>query len=140
MIDVTVEMVLTDPEPFVDPATELHTAADRLRDPEVPALLVRDAGGGLAGVLTESDVVAAVGEGAFEIPVEECMSTPPVTVGPETSIGLAADRMRDAGVSTLPIVDCEGGYHGLVTHDDLAPYLTRQRLEITWDGEPLRIE
>ncbi|WP_338739590.1 CBS domain-containing protein [Haloplanus salilacus] len=55
-------------------------------------------------------------------------------------VGLAADRMRDDGVSRLPVVDDDGTYVGLVVRDDLLPYLSRHRLEIDWTGETLSLE
>ncbi|WP_436933575.1 CBS domain-containing protein [Halovenus marina] len=140
MIDVPVTAALTDCAPVIQSDCSIVAAATQLRRPDVPALVVVDAMGEVAGVLTESDIVAAVAEDGVTNPVERCMSTPVVTVAPTTSVGLAADRMRDAGVATLPVVDADDGYQGLVTRDTLAPYLSRKRLEITWDDEPLRIE
>jgi CBS domain-containing protein len=140
MIDVPITTVLTDRAPTIAPDCSIADAATQLRRPETPALIVEGAGDGIAGVVTESDIVAAVAEDGVANPVEQCMSTPVVTMVPTESAGLAADRMRDAGVSTLPVVDEDGTYQGLVTRDALAPYLSRKRLEITWDDEPLRIE
>jgi CBS domain-containing protein len=138
MIDVPVTTVLTDRAPVIQPNCSITSAATQLRDPAVPALVISDGHGGIDGIVTESDIVAAVAEDGVSNPVTECMSTPVVTVEPTTSVGLAADRMRDAGVSTVPVVDEE--YHGLVTREALAPYLSRKRLAITWDDEPLRID
>lgn len=76
----------------------------------------------------------------IDIPVESFMSTPVVTTGPSTPVGMAADRMRDAGVTLLPVVDEEDAYRGLVTRDDLAPHLSRHRLDITWNGDPLALD
>jgi CBS domain-containing protein len=140
MIDVPITTVLTDRAPVIAPDCSISAAAAHLRRPEIPALIIDDPTGGVAGVVTESDIVAAVAEDGVTNPVEQCMSTPVVTITPAGSAGLAADRMRDAGVSTLPVVGEDGEYHGLVTREALAPYLSRKRLEITWDDEPLRID
>lgn len=139
MIEVPVRKAVTDRTPEVRPKTPVRDAAARLRDPAVPALIVRDAGDDLAGVVTESDIVAVVAEGGSDHPVESCMSTPVVTVSPATPVGLAADRMRDAGVSLLPVVDDEE-YHGIVTREAIAPYVSRRRLDVTWDAEPLTLD
>lgn len=112
-------------------------AATKLRDPEIPALFVTDEGDGLVGVVCESDIVASVAEGGDNPPVEAYMSTGLVTVSPQTPVGLAADRMRDSRVSVLPVVD--GGVEGFVTVQALAPYISRHRLEFTWDGERLTL-
>ncbi|MFC4407266.1 CBS domain-containing protein [Haloarchaeobius iranensis] len=139
MIEIPVHGALTEDAAVVRPDCSLPAAAEYLRDPDVPALVVRDEQDGVAGVVTESDVVAAVAEEGFTRPVGEVMSTPVVTVGPTMSVGLAADRMRKAGIAVLPIVD-DGEYHGVVTRGTLAPYVTRSRLDSTWDAEPLRLD
>lgn len=139
MIDVHVESVLNTDPPAVDPNCPLADAASLLRNPEMPALVVSGSEQTPTGVVTESDIVAAVAQECFEISIEDCMSSPVVTVGPMTPIGLAADQMRDAGVSVLPVTE-SGNYLGIVTKNDLAPYLSRQRLDISWDGDPLRID
>jgi len=51
--------------------------------------------------------------------VAEVMTTPVVTVGPEASWKDVAERMLDAGVSGLPVVDPDGYLLGIVTEADL---------------------
>jgi len=136
MIEVSVSSLVTD-APTVPPETSTVEAATRLRQPEVPALVV-SSGEEVVGVVTESDVVAVVAEGGENPPVDSYMSAPVVTTSPSTDVGLAADRMRDAGVGLLPVVD-DGTYRGVVTRDALAPYLSRHRLEVTWEGDPLTL-
>lgn len=138
MIEVPVSSLVTE-APTVPPETVAVDAASHLRRPAVPALVVTDEAGAVTGVVTESDVVAAVAEGATNPPVESFMSAPVVTVSPDTNVGLAADRMRDAGVGLLPVVD-EGSYRGVVSKAALAPYLSRHRLEVSWQGEPLSLD
>jgi CBS domain-containing protein len=137
MIEVPVSKLVTDTS-TVEPETSAMEAAGYLRQPEEPALVVRE-GEDVVGVVTESDVVAVVAEGGSNPPVASFMSAPVVTVPPSTHVGLAADRMRDAGVGLLPVVDEGGTYHGVVTREALAPYLSRHRLEITWDSDPLTL-
>lgn len=138
MIEIPVIEAKTEQARVVQPDTAITEAAEALRDPSVPALVVRDSRDELTGIVTESDIVAAVAEEGFTHPVESMMSAPVETVHPDTPVGLAADRMRDAGVSLFPIVDDE--YHGLVTRDTIAPYVSRKRLEITWNADPLTID
>lgn len=129
---------MTDAVPTVSPDAGTVEVADHLRRADVAAVVVRDPTG-IVGVVTESDVVAVVAEGGDDPPVGAFMSTPVVTVAPSTPVGLAADRMRDAGVSRLPVVD-DGACVGVVARDDLAPYLSRHRLEIDWTGEALSLD
>lgn len=106
----------------------------------MPALVVCDATETVVGIMTESDIVAVVAERGGNRPVESFMSTPVVTIVPSTPVGIAADRMRDAGITLLPVVDDEDAYRGLVTRADLAPHLSRHRLDITWNGDPLTLD
>jgi CBS domain-containing protein len=140
VIDVPVSAAMTDAVTSVSPGAGTVEVADRLRRSEVAAVVVTDATGSVVGIVTESDVVAVVAEGGTDPPVESFMSSPVVTTSPSTPVGLAADRMRDAGVSRLPVVDDDGGHVGLVVRDDLLPYLSRHRLEIDWTGDALSLE
>ena len=137
MIEVPVSSLVTDAS-TVEPETSAMEAAGYLRQPDEPALVVRD-GGEVVGVVTESDIVAVVAEGGSNPRVASFMSSPVVTVPPSTHVGLAADRMRDAGVGLLPVVEADGTYRGVVTKEALAPSLSRHRLEIPWDSEPLTL-
>jgi CBS domain-containing protein len=138
MIDVPVVEAMTDTAPVVASDRPIPDAAELLRAPDVPALVVREDPDEVTGIVTESDVVAAVAEGAAALAVATCMSTPVVTVTPSTPVGLAADRMRKAGVTRLPVVDDE--YLGLATRETLTPHVARHRLDISWDADPLRVD
>lgn len=140
MIDIPVASVIVGAAPSVPPETATVKAASQLRQPDVPALVVCDSAESVVGLVTESDIVAVVAERGGNRPVESYMSSPVVTTLPSTPIGSAADRMRDAGITLLPVVDDEANYEGLVTQDALAPYLSHHRLEIDWEGDPLSIE
>jgi CBS domain-containing protein len=138
VIDVPVSSVMSDEAPSVTRGAGTVEVADLLRRSTVAAVVVLDESGAVDGIVTESDVVAVVAEGGDDPAVESFMSTPVVTTSPSTPVGLAADRMRDAGVSRLPVVE-DGAYLGLVDRDDLAPYLSRHRLEIDWSGDALSL-
>lgn len=138
MIDVPVSSVMQEDPPVVSPDSSAVDAAERLREPSVPALVVCDGADTVAGIVTESDIVAVVAERGDNPPIEAFMSRPVVTVLPRTSVGSAAQRMRNAGVTILPVVE-DDSLVGLVTRDTIAPYLARHHMEITWDGDPLRL-
>jgi CBS domain-containing protein len=140
MIDVLVHQAMADRAPVVGPTLPIADAAERLRDPRVPALVVRDDEDTVTGIVTDGDVVAAVAEHATDGDVASIMSSPVVTVTPTTTVGLAADRMRKAGVTLLPVVDETGDYLGLATRETLAPHVARHRLDVTWDRDPLAID
>jgi CBS domain-containing protein len=139
MIDVPVSAVTTQQAPSVPPTATVTDAAEQLRQSDVPAVVACDDTGDVVGIVTESDIVAVVAEGGGNPRISSVMSTPVVTVEPTTPVGLAADRMRDAGVTRLPIVG-DGRYRGVIDGDDIAPYLSRHRLEIDWNGDPLSLD
>lgn len=133
MIETMVETVVSDDARTVEPDMPVTEAAQRLRDPAVPALVVLDGERAVIGIVTESDFVVHVAEEGEATTVAEVMSTPVVTVPPGAPIGFAADRMNEAGVRHLPVVD-DGAYAGLVSLGSLAPFLSRTRLDVTWKG------
>ena len=138
MIETTIEPALTDAA-TVSPDLPAPEAAEKLRDPSVPALVVLDAEDRVVGIASDSDFVALVAESPGPVPVEAIMSSPVRTVAPETPLGLAADRMNEAGVKHLPVVEA-GEYRGLVTLEAMAPFLSRNRLRVAWKGDPVHID
>jgi signal-transduction protein with cAMP-binding, CBS, and nucleotidyltransferase domain len=79
------------------------------------SVLVVDAGGGLAGILTEHDVARRV---AFRLgpdsPVEAAMSRPVVTVGEDEFLYRAVGRMRRLRLRHMPVVDPAGRPVGML--------------------------
>lgn len=140
MIDIPVASVMAETATTVPPDTSTVEAARHLRQVDVPALVVCDPTETVLGIVTESDIVAVVAERGGNRPVESFMSTPVVTTDPSTPVGIAADRMRDAGITLLPVVGDDDTYRGLVTRADLAPHLSRHRLDIDWHGDPLSLD
>ncbi len=138
MIERTVETVDIRSPPTIAPAAPVTEAARRLRRPDVPALPVLG-DDSVVGIVTESDVVALVAETDDRPAVRELMSSPVTTIEPTATLSAAAERMRTAGVRHLLVVD-DGRYRGLLSARTLAPFLSRHRLEIEWDDDPLRVD
>jgi len=105
MIDLTVETAGVRDAQYVAAATPVPAAAERLRDPDVEILVVRDDDRAVLGVVTESDVVALVAETDDLGTVARCMSSPAVTIRPTATVREAAARMCRDGVKHLPVVD-----------------------------------
>ena len=137
MIEIPIEHALTRSARTLRPKTPVSEAAQRLRDPDVPALVVLE-DETVVGIVTESDIVAFVAETLESYPVETIMSAPVTTISPSESITAAAETMRTDGVKHLPVVEGET-YCGLVSISTLAPYLSRRRLDIDWQDDPIRI-
>jgi CBS domain-containing protein len=138
MIEMTVDNLGVRAPPTVSPDLPAREAAQRLRCPTVPALVVclDDV---VTGIVTESDIVAMVAETTEEPTVEEIMSTPVTTIEPTATLETATETMRAAGIRHLPVVS-DGSYRGLLSADALSPYLSRGKLEIEWHGESLNLE
>jgi CBS domain-containing protein len=101
----------------IEPSAALQDAAHRMADRRVGAILVTE-GEQLLGILTERDVLRAVGRGTIEGTVEEWMTRDPITVAPDATNGEAAMMMIHGGFRHVPI--CEHGkLVGIVSIRDL---------------------
>ncbi|ELY81322.1 CBS domain-containing protein [Natrinema gari] len=138
MIRTTVESVDLRSPPPITPETPVTEAAHSLRRPPVSALPVLE-DGSVVGIVTESDIVALVAETDERPATRTIMSAPVTTISPTATIADAAETMRTHGVKHLPVVS-DGVYRGLLSARTLAPYLSRHRLEIEWQDEPMRGE
>ncbi|QFU81459.1 CBS domain-containing protein [Natronorubrum aibiense] len=138
MIPIPVEHALSHAARTISLETSTPEAASLLREPDVPALVVLE-DESVVGMVTESDIVAFVAETLEPHSVETIMSSPVTTISPTESLVDAAASMRANGVSHLPVVDGQT-YCGLVSAATLAPYLSRTRLEIDWQDDPMRID
>jgi len=138
VIETTVEAVSVGSAPTVSPDSSVTEAAGHLRRPEVTALVVVD-GGAVVGIVTGSDIVAAVAETDAPLAVRTIMSTPVTTITPTATLSEAAETMRTAGVKQLPVLS-DGDYRGVLSARTLASYLPRSTLEIEWRDDPLRVD
>jgi CBS domain-containing protein len=89
-----------------DSAT-LGEALARMIDRGVGALLVTDATGALAGVLTERDFLARVAsEPSFEhLPIAHFMTPEPESVAPSDTLAYAMRKMSVGGYRHMPVVE-----------------------------------
>ncbi len=98
-------------------ADKLVDAAHRMSDRRVGAILVID-GERLVGILTERDILRAVGKATIEGSVGDWMTRDPITVGRDATHGEAAMMMIHGGFRHVPVV--EGGkLIGIVSIRDL---------------------
>ena len=76
--------------------------------------------------------------------VRNIMSSPVITVTPETSIQAVAQLMRDRHISGVPVVDNGGRLIGIVTEVDLiaqhAPAQEPSYISLLWATIPLRLD
>jgi CBS domain-containing protein len=74
------------------------------------------------GIITERDIVRQIGSSELFIvqaPIREIMSTPLVTIRPNSLIRDAIETMRLKNISRLPVIDNKGIMVGIVTYKDL---------------------
>lgn len=97
----------------VTPDTAVSAALRLAADKHVSHFLVVD-DGGLTGIVCDSDLKNA----RREMLVEDCMTTPVLCIGPETTIEEASGIMAENAVGCLPVVT--GTFLvGMVTKDSL---------------------
>lgn len=85
------------------------------------------------GVLTDRDIVLkVVGQGLAPAgaSVESIMSTPVVTLREDDGFLPALDKMSARGVRRAPVVGGDGRLKGLISVDDLVPFLARELAKI----------
>jgi CBS domain-containing protein len=104
----------------VAPDTPVLEAIRAMAQHQVGALLVM-AGNSLAGIVSERDYarkVILLGRASVDTPVRDIMSSPVLTVQPETTVQACMQLMTDKHVRHLPVTD-GGRVIGMVSIGDL---------------------
>jgi len=107
------------PEPlYVEPETPLSTAMELMNRHRFRHLPVeRD--GELVGILSERDLLAALGRGELDdLVAREAMSSDVLSIAPDETLDDAALRMLESNVSALPVLDGKA-LVGIVTLPDV---------------------
>lgn len=92
----------------VDAEASLGAAAAELHQQRVGAVIVLDRGGGLAGVLSERDIVREVarrGGDALKDTVASAMSRDVITASPHETVDECLGRMTDRRIRHLPVLE-----------------------------------
>ncbi|MBU8537614.1 CBS domain-containing protein [Falsiroseomonas tokyonensis] len=101
---------------------EVGHVAQVLAQNRIGAVLVRDAGGDVLGIVSERDIVRVVGAHGAEavtMPVAQLMTRALHTVTPRTRIPEALGLMTDRRVRHLPVLEEDGSLAGMVSIGDL---------------------
>ena len=107
----------------IDAAQTLSEAARFLDDARIGAVVAMS-GSGLAGVLSERDIlrqVARHGARALEMTVEESMTRGVITATPTETLDQCLERMTDRRVRHLPVMR-DGELAGIVSIGDLVKW------------------
>jgi CBS domain-containing protein len=119
-----VQLLISVPIVWAESHAALADLAVQLGQEHVGALLVME-GDQLAGVISERDLVRAVGSGSdtADVWIADVMALDPVQVDGETAIAIAAETMLDSGVRHLPVTS-EGRVIGIVSMRDILRVFT----------------
>jgi CBS domain-containing protein len=121
----------------IEPTADLAAAAKLLSAHRIGAVVIRGAGGRLAGILSERDIVRALSEhgaDALKLSVGQVMTRNVATCGEDETISSIMERMTTGKFRHLPVVT-KGELTGLVSIGDVV----KQRVEeIESESEALR--
>lgn len=123
-----VALVMRSPVVAVPPDTTLRAAAGVLRQRDIGAVAVT-AGDELIGVLSERDLVRALGDGVDPdvVMATDAMAEHPCTVEPGSPLWAATMLMLRTGVRHLPVTD-RGRVVGMVSIRDALVVMERDRI------------
>jgi CBS domain-containing protein len=105
----------------IEPAADLAAAAKLLAAHRIGALLIRGAGGRLAGILSERDIVRALAEhgaGALALPVARVMTREVETCSEEETVAAIMERMTAGKFRHMPVMS-DGKLAGLISIGDV---------------------
>ncbi|HEY0839362.1 MAG TPA: CBS domain-containing protein [Vulgatibacter sp.] len=103
----------------------IEEAADLMRRHGIHSLPVVDDDGVLEGILTDTDILAAVAGVAAPVRdvgsllVARVMTSDPITIGADATLGEAAGALLEGGFRHLPVIDQDGRLAGMVSERDL---------------------
>jgi CBS domain-containing protein len=92
----------------VSPGVTLKEAVDVLGEKNIGAVIVKDGGGNVTGILSERDVVRRIrteGPGVLAKTVADCMTPSPITCGPEATLDEILEKMTKRRIRHLPVID-----------------------------------
>ena len=121
----------------IEPTADLTAAAHLLGAHRIGAVVIRGAGGRLAGILSERDIVRAISEhgaAALTLPVGQVMTRNVATCGGDDSVASIMERMTTGKFRHMPVV-AKGELIGLVSIGDVV----KQRVEeVEQESEAMR--
>ena len=121
----------------IEPTADLAAAIKLLSVHRIGAVLIRGAGGRLAGILSERDIVRAIAEqgaAALTSSIGQVMTRNVATCGEDDSIASIMERMTEGKFRHMPVL-AKGELIGLVSIGDVV----KQRVgEIEQESEAMR--
>ena len=121
----------------IEPTADLKTAAQLLSSHHIGAVVIRGAGGRLAGILSERDIVRAISEhgtAALALTVAQVMTRNVTTCSEDDDIASIMEQMTAGKFRHMPVL-AKDKLIGLISIGDVV----KQRVgEIEQDAEAMR--
>jgi CBS domain-containing protein len=111
----------------IEPTANLRTAAELLAQRKIGAAIILGAGGRIAGILSERDIVRAIaksGAAALDLPVGQAMTREVMTCSEDDTCAEIMERMTSGRFRHLPVLR-DNQLVGLVSIGDVV----KQRVE-----------
>lgn len=108
---------------FCHPETGLQEVARMMVDMDCGEIPVVSASRAPIGVITDRDITCrtvAKGKDALRMTAADCMTSPSITVTPETTLEQCCQVLEDNKVRRVPVVDESGACCGIVSQADIA--------------------
>ncbi|ACP38875.1 CBS domain-containing protein [Saccharolobus islandicus] len=100
--------------------TVLREVTRIMTDNNVGSVIVVDNGKPI-GIITERDVVRAIGKGrSLDVKAEEIMTASLITIKEDSPITGALSLMRTYNIRHLPVIDHDGNLRGIISIRDIA--------------------
>jgi CBS domain-containing protein len=122
--DQTRVAALTEPAPKVDRTEDIRDTARMLVEGGTKVAPVFQAGE-LWGIVTEDAILDAVIDNLDALTVGQIFSENVITVEEDDTMGTVINRLREHGISRLPVLDDDGFLTGIVTIHDVTEFVVR---------------
>jgi CBS domain-containing protein len=123
--DDTKAAVLMESAPEIDRTEDVRTVARLLVEGNVKVAPVYQ-GERLYGIVTADAILRAVLENLDAITVDQIHTTDVITLREDDRIGQAINRLRERGISRLPVVNDGGRLVGIITTHDIVNFAVRR--------------
>ena len=125
----TVDKIMTKKVVTCSPNDSIMDAARKMRNKTISSVIVT-VNNKPIGIVTERDFtkkVVSVNLDTKKNPVSKIMTSPVISIPPETNIFYANDQMQKKHFRRFPIANKKGELIGIITQRDILNYLTEQR-------------
>ena len=125
----TVDKIMTKKVMTCSPDTSIMEAAKKMRSKTISSVVVIQ-GKKPVGIVTERDFtrkVVSVNLDTKKNPLSKIMTSPVISIPPETNIFYANEQMQKKNIRRFPVTNKNGDLIGIITQRDILNYLTEQR-------------